>query len=226
MDLRDVFRANKVELKTVIKFQNPTSYFTFDFTEENQELKKIDLNKEDSFSDYIFKSIKKNNAEYGVGKYGEDRVIYKRSDLFSDEESRSLHLGIDIWTEAGTPVYTPLDGVIHSFANNNKHGDYGPTIILKHTIEGISFHTLYGHLSKESLQSLKEGQLVTAGQQIATLGNYEENVHWPPHLHFQIVIDMQNYNGDYPGVCKPSEKEIWLSNCPDPNIILCIPGVE
>ena len=56
-------------------------------------------------------------------------------------------------------------------------------------------------------------------------GNYyawghHENGHWPPHLHFQIILDMQLKEGDYPGVCKYSEREKYLANCPDPDLIL------
>jgi hypothetical protein len=31
---------------------------------------------------------------------------------------------------------------------------------------------------------------------------------------------MQTMEGDYPGVCRYSEKEVYLDNCPDPQIIL------
>jgi hypothetical protein len=52
-----------------------------------------------------------------------------------------------------------------------------------------------------------------------------ENGQWPPHLHFQIVVDMEipiaiGRKGDYPGVCKLSEKEKYLNNCPNPDLIL------
>jgi hypothetical protein len=47
-----------------------------------------------------------------------------------------------------------------------------------------------------------------------------ENGHWPPHLHFQLIIDMGKAKGDYPGVCKYSEREKYLDNCPDPGFIL------
>ena len=49
------------------------------------------------------------------------------------------------------PIHAALDGTIHSFQNNTALGDYGPTIILSHEIEGFKFHTLYGHLSEASL---------------------------------------------------------------------------
>ncbi|RYZ44700.1 MAG: peptidase M23, partial [Chitinophagaceae bacterium] len=43
---------------------------------------------------------------------------------------------------------------------------------------------------------------------------------WPPHLHFQIIKDMHGWKGDYPGVCRFSEKEAYLQNCPDADLIL------
>jgi hypothetical protein len=39
-------------------------------------------------------------------------------------------------------------------------------------------------------------------------------------LHFQIILDIADWKGDYPGVCKYSEREKWLKNSPDPDIIL------
>ena len=82
------------------------------------------------------------------------------------------------------------------------------------------FYTLYGHLSKDSLSNLKVGQTFTKGQQIGNIGNYPENGNWPPHLHFQIILDMLGLSGDYPGVAYHDEREIWKSICPDPSLFL------
>jgi murein DD-endopeptidase MepM/ murein hydrolase activator NlpD len=70
------------------------------------------------------------------------------------------------------------------------------------------------------LKNLREGDNVKKGDVIAEFGIPIENGHWPPHLHFQIIIDMGDYRGDYPGVCAFSEREKYLQNCPDPDIIL------
>jgi murein DD-endopeptidase MepM/ murein hydrolase activator NlpD len=110
--------------------------------------------------------------------------------------------------------------VVHSFAFNDQYGDYGATIILFHQLEEYSFHTLYGHLSLKDLNGLTEGTQVSAGDLIAHFGEPQENGHWPPHLHFQIIIDMEGNKGDYPGVCKFSECEKHINNCPDPDLIL------
>jgi murein DD-endopeptidase MepM/ murein hydrolase activator NlpD len=135
-------------------------------------------------------------------------------------EPRRLHLGVDIWGPAGTKVMAPLDGIVHSFAFNNNDSDYGATIILTHHLDGIGFHTLYGHLSLNSLKNLYEGQHITKGEVIAEFGMRFENGNWPPHLHFQVIGYMQGWKGDYPGVCRFSERMQWLADCPDPNIIL------
>jgi murein DD-endopeptidase MepM/ murein hydrolase activator NlpD len=117
-------------------------------------------------------------------------------------------------------VYAPLEGVVHSFAFNDAYGDYGATLILQHELDGITFHSLYGHLSLHSIEDKKEGQAIEKGEWIAAFGEPAENGHWPPHLHFQLIIDMQGWKGDYPGVCKYSEREKYLVNCPDADLIL------
>lgn len=157
-----------------------------------------------------------------VGGYGEDRSLYTQA-LFAPEgdEPRTVHLGVDIFAPAGAAVYTPLSGRVHSSRINDNPGDYGPTIILEHTpIAGLTFHTLYGHLDRDSLKGLKPGTAFMAGEKIAELGTKRENGGWPPHLHFQIILEIGNAKGDYPGVCKRSERDYWLSICPDPGPLL------
>ena len=160
-----------------------------------------------------------------AGGYGEDRSLYTQP-LFAPEgeEPRTVHLGLDIFAPAGTDVCTPLSGRVHSSRINDNPGDYGPTIILEHTpAPGLKFHTLYGHLSRDSLKGLKPGTAFMAGEKIADLGTKRENGGWPPHLHFQVILDIGAAKGDYPGVCRRSEAERWLAICPDPRPLLGLP---
>ena len=192
-----------------------------DFPAGNKILTEDIFNDTEKFSSYIDQQLKDANAKFGIGGYNELRTLYARSKVFdANNESRRLHLGIDIWGKAGTTVYAPLGGVIHSFAFNDHYGDYGATIILQHQIKAFNFYTLYGHLSLQDIQHLKEGKFVSMGETIAHFGMPNENGHWPPHLHFQIIINMKNYKGDFLGVCKQSERELYLHNCPNPDIIL------
>jgi len=197
--------------------------YPFDFTERNTGLAAGDIADTERFATYINRMLREQGARYGFGGYGEHRTLYARSrhfDSAAQEEPRRLHLGVDIWGPAGTKVMAPLGGIVHSFAFNNNDSDYGATLILTHQLEGIGFHTLYGHLSLNSLKNLYEGQPITKGEVIAEFGMRFENGNWPPHLHFQLIADMQGWKGDYPGVCRYSEREAWLANSPDPDLIL------
>jgi murein DD-endopeptidase MepM/ murein hydrolase activator NlpD len=173
------------------------------------------------FDALVDEMLTEQNATVGIGGYLENRVIYRRSPHFADAtEPRSLHLGVDIWVPAGTPVAAPLAAVVHSLADNNNFGDYGPTIILQHELEGVAFFSLYGHLTRTDLVGLAAGQAVAAGQVIAHVGPHPENGDWPPHLHFQLMADMQGRWGDFPGVAPPSERDYWANLCPDPMLVL------
>ncbi len=199
-------------------------YLKLDFTQANTAIDDLDLTNIADFNKYIFDTLEAAGAKVGFGGYNEDRVIYKRSSHFQSDEPRSVHLGVDLWAKAGTSVFAPLDGTIHSFADNEGLGNYGPTIILAHLIGSVQFYTLYGHLSRGSLKGLFAGKKVKAGDEVGTLGNFPENGDWPSHLHFQIITELMGASGDFPGVAKPSEREKYLLICPDPNWILRFPG--
>jgi murein DD-endopeptidase MepM/ murein hydrolase activator NlpD len=195
-----------------------------DFTDNNQELTLTDLAVTERFTDWVNTKLSQNNCRYGIGGYFEHRTIYGISALFdTDDEPRRLHLGVDIWAGAGTAVYVPMDGKVHSYQDNNRFGDYGPTIILEHDLDGLKLYSLYGHLSRESLSSLYEGKAVKQCDMLGRFGDATENGRWPPHLHFQLMLDMEGKKGDYPGVCRYSEREQYRLNIPDPNLILKFP---
>lgn len=155
-----------------------------------------------------------------AGGYDEDRAIYDNAAFgagVAGIEPRTIHLGIDIFSPAGTPVYAPWAGQVHSFQDNAAPLDYGPTIILEHRLEpDLTVWALFGHLSRESLEGLAVGQPVAKGQQIATLGDRNVNGGWLPHLHFQLILDIGDKSGDFPGVFRRSERDRWKRICPDP----------
>ena len=232
--LISVLKKHQSAFHPVVPF-NPAKekLYAFDFTENNKELTTEQIANTESFANYLNAQLKNHECKYGIGGYNEHRTLYARSKHFDaaskvspaggnaeEAEPRRLHLGTDIWGPTGTKIMSPLDGIVHSFAFNNNDSDYGATIILTHNIEGVSFNTLYGHLSLNSIKNLYEGKRITPGEVFTEFGMRFENGNWPPHLHFQIIGDMQNWQGDYPGVCKFSEKEQWLQNCPDPDLIL------
>ncbi|MFC4634953.1 peptidoglycan DD-metalloendopeptidase family protein [Dokdonia ponticola] len=203
----------------------PSEYTPLDLSTANTSLDVKVLKDPKKHHAQLQDFLKERQAKVAYGGYLEQRKLYDRSDYFQAEDpgdKRNIHLGIDLWSEAGTTVIAPLDGTIHSFQENTNFGDYGPTIILKHKMEDVTFHTLYGHLSKRSLEGLEIGKKIKAGDQIATLGQPFENGDYAPHLHFQIIIDMQGKKGDYPGVCSKNMLDFYKKNCPDPNLLLNI----
>jgi peptidoglycan LD-endopeptidase LytH len=223
--LVSILTTNQSLFESVVPFDpGKNKLLLLDFTINNHDLTDEVLNNVRSFSGYINKELENKKALYGIGGYAEHREVYSKSKVFDGkipgEESRRLHLGIDIWGRPNTVVMAPLDGIVHSFAFNDRPGDYGATIILTHQLQKISFYTLYGHLSLNSIKNLREGERIMSRDKFAEFGIPAENGHWPPHLHFQIIHDLEGWNGDYPGVCKYSEREKYLLNCPDPDLIL------
>lgn len=194
----------------------PENSIPLDFTAENTDLLTVDLKSTVKFNDYVFGYLQQRNKHYGYGGYLENRIIYQRSKHFQKGESRCMHLGMDVWCEAFHPLYAPLDGTIHSFADNNNFGDYGPTIVLAHEWKGQEVFTLYGHLTKKSLETLKVGQSIKKGEAFCEVGPYPENGDWPPHLHFQYISDMGEHFGDFPGVCAPSQLNVYREVCMNP----------
>jgi 4-aminobutyrate aminotransferase-like enzyme/Ser/Thr protein kinase RdoA (MazF antagonist) len=166
-------------------------------------------------------------ASAAVGRYDEPRLCYS-ADQFATAgaERRTVHLGQDVFAPAGTTVHAPLAGTVHSVGHNDLPLDYGPTVILEHQpTPEVSFFTLYGHLDTSCLQ-LEPGSAVAAGEQIGRLGDPSENGGWPPHLHFQVVVDLVGHVGNFPGVAAPSERDVWLALSPNPGPLLGLKGAN
>ena len=228
-DLVSILDRHSSQFHPIIRLQQNDKIAPLDLSSSNAAFTPSVYSDTDKLSAFIEEQKEKAGVKCLVGGYKENREMYRRSELFDKslsgekqaiEEPRSLHLGIDIWSDAGTKIYAPLGGMVHSFAYNNHFGDYGATIILQHQLETINFYTLYGHLALKDIESLRSGRFFTRGEQFAHFGEPAENGNWPPHLHFQVIIDILNYEGDYPGVCKISEAAKYLHNSPDPTAML------
>jgi peptidoglycan LD-endopeptidase LytH len=220
--LISVLLAHAADIGPVLPVDlNAASVCRLDLTARNPVLAQADLRDTAAFEALVHQLLQQQGAAIGVGGYLEDRIIYRRSGHFgAAAEKRSVHLGIDIWLPAHTPVLAPLPGQVHSFQDNDSFGDYGPTIILEHSLAGRIFYTLYGHLSRSSLAGLSTGQQIARGAAFAWVGPYPENGDWPPHLHFQLLTDLLGGHGDFPGVCTPKQQEKYARICLNPNLIL------
>ena len=158
-----------------------------------------------------------------AGGYLEARPLYS-ADTYdktgnNGRESRCMHLGIDFWIPALTPVHAIYDAKVVVSVNDAGDKKYGGLVILSHQEGGFIFYTLYGHLSAASVKQLKIGAQLSQGDKIGEVGNPNENGNWSPHLHFQIMLSLLSYKNDFPGVAYFNEKHTWQSICPNPNLL-------
>ncbi|MGE0441409.1 MAG: aminotransferase class III-fold pyridoxal phosphate-dependent enzyme [Gemmatimonadales bacterium] len=173
-------------------------------------------------------------ARVAVGEYDEPRLLYT-SELFrtrgvDGDEWRTVHLGLDLFTGTGCPVRTPVAGVVVGVQNNAGPRDYGPTIIVEHRVADpdgpLTFWTLYGHLDAESLTAVHAGKPLAAGAPVGRVGGPHINGGWSPHLHFQLVVDLLDRVGEFPGVARPSDREVWKALSPAPHQLAAVPDTR
>ncbi len=157
-----------------------------------------------------------------AGGYLEPRPLYTSNtyNKIGNEgrERRCLHLGVDFWVPASTPVHSLLKGTVVISVKDTGTKAYGGLIVLKHQLKSFSFYTLYGHLSYESIERLSLGDVINENEIIGTIGTQEENGNWAPHLHFQVLLSLMNYENDFPGVTYAKQINTWKSICPNPNL--------
>jgi murein DD-endopeptidase MepM/ murein hydrolase activator NlpD len=176
----------------------PADYEVYDFTQGYDEQRKL-------------------TSAYGIGRYLEKRAGMYDQELFSGE--RNIHVGIDIAAPAGEPVMAFFDGDIFLFQDNDRTGDYGPTIITRHFLKGLSLYALHGHLSRSSLRNIRIGQKLRAGEVFAKIGDRDENGGWNPHLHFQLCLEEPKI-ADLPGVVSEADLAMAIKRYPDPRYVL------
>jgi len=182
-----------------------------------------DFNNLDLFQFKIDQLQKEVPTKIIAGGYLEPRALYTSTayDTIGNngKESRSIHLGIDYWLPAYTPVHAIVDGEVVIAVNDAGDKEYGGLIVLKHQVEDFEFYTLYGHNTVKSISKHSVGDRILKGAKIAELGNYPENGNWAPHLHFQVALSLFDFTIDYPGVAYLKQIDVWKSVCPNPNLL-------
>jgi len=163
-----------------------------------------------------------------LGRWGEPRLLYTESAFrngpWKASDRRTVHLGIDVFAPAGTPLYAPHEGIVEVVENRDTYLDYGGMIILRHeTPEGAPFYTLFGHLDPEIVQRWHTGDTLAKGEEFARLGCSDSNGGWRPHVHIQLALSLDGMSHDWPGVADPDEIALWESICPNPAALLNIP---
>ncbi len=95
-----------------------------------------------------------------------------------------VHLGVDIATAAGAPVYAAADGKISKIW---KDALMGYCVAVSHDGGAV---TVYKNLSDTLPDGIIEGASIKAGRQIASVGDSAMvEVAEEPHLHFEMTVD-------------------------------------
>ena len=219
---RKLIETHRNEFSCVI--QPPLSEdntYHIHISESNNIFSDVDSSDPEACWEVVKQKLEEEKKVAAIGGYGEKRTAYRvNPSLYGNQEDeRCIHIGVDIWMSVGTPIQAPLDATVHSFADNNSLGNYGPTIILEHELASVHVYSLYGHLTRESLKGLEVGQTIKKGEAFAAIGAAEVNGNWAPHLHYQFIADMMGNEGDFIGVATEAEAEFYLSLCPEPVVL-------
>lgn len=175
----------------------------------------------------IDEELRRHGAELGLGRYGEPRTIYPGrafAGASPHRERRTVHLGIDLFARAGTPVHAPLDGEVVLVEECTARFDYGGVVVLRHELpDGTAFGTLYGHLDPGGTKQLRRGLRIARGAAFAELGDRPDNGDWPPHLHFQwLAYDPRGDATTPPGVSTHAMFAAHAAVHPDPSPMLSL----
>lgn len=157
------------------------------------------------------------SKRWGIGKYNEKRRgMYLAPQYYS---VRNIHMGIDLWSNAGKAVFSFYEGTVVYMRDNAQKGDYGPTIVIRYELNDCPLYALYGHLTRNALAMVSVGEHVQRGQRIGAVGSEKVNGGWAPHLHFQLSLEDPG-EADMPGVVAEEEHESALETYPDPRLVL------
>jgi murein DD-endopeptidase MepM/ murein hydrolase activator NlpD len=139
------------------------------------------------------------------------------SSLFGPRKS-GYHNGVDLAAFKGTAVYAAADGIVETTQKNLDKSGYGNMILMVH--KDFKFYDDFGSLKLYKTRyahldtfSVKEGQVVSKGQKIGTVGatgrvlakNHKSD---PSHLHFEVYRGNSRIN---PLIVLFSSDQNWVA---------------
>lgn len=155
--------------------------------------------------------LKELEALFGGKIYG--GFLENRSAIFDHrhDTKKVIHLGVDYWMDAGTVIMSPIEGtIINSRSSNNEscRGGWGNRIDI---LSGEKVY-MFAHLSPESIRGKQNGDKISEGDALGSVGAREHNGGWRPHLHLQCVaLPFYSALPDIDAYAEPDSEEI--GNC-------------
>lgn len=184
--LQNVIRVNDQyynSIKGVLTGDLPAIEFDRDSIQErvfNTDELQIQTTRADSLLRETVAQEDKYNLFQSASAGGDIALFTPVKGIISQEyNAQEKHYAVDIVAEKDAPVLAAADGTV-IFAEWT--ADTGHVLVLRHDNDLISVYKHNASLSKT------QGELVTAGEVIATVGNTGEFT-TGPHLHFELWAD-------------------------------------
>lgn len=159
--------------------------YIFNFSSSSKSINNYMVNDFEFFQKNIFEELKENNAQWGIGRYLEEREKILSNFPQFVAEGRFYHLGLDIVVPADFYLYAPLNAIVFKTGFDSGYRNYGGYVVLKHDFNGVIFYSFYGHLKTEFIVS--EGDEIKQGKPFAQIGEREDSGEWYTHTHLQIL---------------------------------------
>ena len=193
--------------------------YLFDFSKNNSDLLKMDIDDQVAFQNYIEKTLEEKGARWGMAGYMENRESLLRNLPQMVQEKRFFHLGLDIILPEKSVLHMPIEGVVMEEGYEEGEGNFGGYMLVKHSISDTPFYSLWGHLSPHSFPG--SGTLIKRGEPFCELGNMNENGNWFYHTHLQILTEKGLEEGYLSkGYCQKEMIEFMDQICPSPLFLL------
>lgn len=106
----------------------------------------------------------------------------ERVDPF-DDTLMDYHYGIDL-SAYNSDIVASADGTVITVGSDDD--GLGEYVIIEHSINGLIFYTVYGHLLEDSIVVI-EGQMIKEKEKIGVIGNSGSST--GTHLHFAILVN-------------------------------------
>lgn len=150
-------------------------------------------------------------SRYLVSRYAEDRQAMLQGSEIA-RQGRTYHLGVDVFSRDLEPVFAPSNGRVVRIGQEPENHSFGYYLFF--APDDADYYILFGHLAKPTVSI---GH-VSAGQQIATLGDFAEGTNggWSRHLHIQLFSGLPLEHENLVGYATKAQLNDCRSTYPDP----------
>ena len=189
--------------------------------EASEHLPQIKSMTQKDFNAYLEDVHRKQGVTWSLSGDRENRTSLYAQDPNKSIEARTVHIGLDLNAPAGTPIHSPFDAEVIKAEYDAGDGNYGWFCVLKHSVGGTTFYTLYGHVAEKDLAPT--GKKLRAGDVFARIGDLHENGNWFHHVHLQVLTERGYEEGwIYKGLCTKQQLLEIDELCPSPMPLLMV----